>query len=118
MTAGDPTAQLNRIRSELARSRGLAPYEAIDVAWVAVVKAANLLQGHSEHERMLALLDHLPEDSVRSVLKRPTVDALLNLTPPLESLLSATHERLNATRTAAELEIVRVKRETDSKEAL
>jgi hypothetical protein len=68
MIVGDLLAHLKRISSELARSRGLAPYEAVDVAWVAVVKTANLLPGNSEHERMLALLNRLSEDSSRDLL--------------------------------------------------
>jgi hypothetical protein len=36
----------------------------------------------------------------------------------LESILSATHERLDKDRTARELETVRAKREADPKEAL
>lgn len=117
-TIGNLIEQLRGIRAELARSRGLSAYEAVDVAWVAVVKTANLLPGNSEHDRMLALLDRLPENCIRPVLQRQAVDTLLNLNPPLESLLTANYERLNAPRTAEELAIVRAKRASDPKEAL
>lgn len=96
----------------------MPPYESVDIAWVAVVKIANLLPGQSEHDRMLALLEQLPVDFVHRLLHRPSVDALLNLNPPLESLLSAQHERLNAERTAGELATVRERRGDDPKAAL
>lgn len=119
MTTGrDLIEQLKCIRAELARSRSLHPYEAVDVAWVAVVKTANLLPGNSEHDRMLALLDRLPENHLRPILQRQSVDTLLDLDPPLESILTAKHERVNAPRTATELAIVRAKRGSDPKQAL
>lgn len=110
--------QLKSIRAEFTRSRGLPAYEAVDVAWVAIVKTANLLPGKSEHERMYALLDRLPENRLLPILQRQAVDTLLNLDPPLESLLTATHERLDAKRTEAELFLVRKKRLTEPKQAL
>jgi hypothetical protein len=51
-------------------------------------------------------------------LRREEVDNLLDLEPPLETLLSARHERLNAARTAEELELIRRHREDDPKLAL
>ena len=111
--------QLETIKAELVRSRSLPAYEAVDVAWVAVVKAANLLSDDFEHYRLLALLDRLPDNRIRLILQHKSVDALLNLDPPLESVLSApSYERLNVTRTARELFVVRDQRENAPKEAL
>jgi hypothetical protein len=114
----DLAGSLTAIRAELARSRGLPAYEAVDVAWVAVIKAANLLPGNSEHDRMLALLNRLPEAPLIAVLRSDAVNALLNLDPPLESLLTARHERIDKDRTARELALVRTKRDTEPREAL
>lgn len=111
--------QLEAIRAELARSSDLPAYEALDVAWVAVIKVANLLSGDSEHRRLIALLNRLPEDSIRPVLQQKEVDILLNLDPPLESILtSPPHERLSADRTVRELTVVREKRGKEPREAL
>jgi hypothetical protein len=111
--------QLQAIKAELTRSDDLPAYEALDVAWVAVIKLANLLPGDSEHRRLIALLDLLPEDRIRPVLQHKGVDVLLNLDPPLESILtSPPHERLAADRTARELAVVREKRENEPQEAL
>jgi hypothetical protein len=104
--------QLQTINADLARSRSLPAYEAVDVAWVAVIKVANLLSGDSEHRRLLALLDQLPENRIRPILQHKGVDALLNLDPPLESVFSAaSYERLDSARTARELSAIREKRE-------
>jgi hypothetical protein len=110
--------ELNSAIADLNRSIGLRAYEAFDVAWTAVIKIANLLPGSSEHARLLELLNRLPEESVRHILEQQEVDTLLNLEPPLETVLSYRHERLKAERTARELAIVRRNRNTEPKLAL
>ena len=110
--------ELKSIGTEISRSRDLPPYEAVDVAWVALVKAANLLAGKSEGKRMFALVARLPEAGMRAILQREAVNALINLDPPLESVLTSPHEELDQKLTAEQLEIVRSKRDTHPKEAL
>lgn len=114
----DTGAQRDAARAELKRSYYLSPYEAVDVAWVAVIKLANLLPGASEHKRLLALLERLPPERIQSILSRKAVDTLLNLDPPLESVLSMPHERLDVERTAQELAVVRRHRVDEPKLAL
>jgi len=114
----DTDTQREAARAELRRSYDLSPYEAVDVAWVAVIKLANLLPGASEHKRLLALLDRLPPERIQSILSREAVDTLLNLNPPLESVLNMPHERLDVERTAQELAFVREHRVDDPKLAL
>ena len=111
-------AELDAAIADLNRTFGLPVYEAFDVAWISVIKIANLLPGSSEHARLQELLNRLPEESIRYVLQEEQVDTLLNLEPPLESILSSRHERLNAERTAEELAIVRRERENNPKLAL
>lgn len=117
-TAPSLTEQIKAIRAELARSHGLPAYEAVDVAWVAVVKAANLLPGNSEHDRMLALLNGLPQTPLTAILQSEPVNVLIHLNPPLESLMTARYERLDQDRTARELAFVRAKRDNEPREAL
>jgi hypothetical protein len=109
--------RLKSISAEISRSHGLPAYEAVDVAWVAIVKAANLLPGKSEHDRMLALLNRLPETPLRAILQSDAVNVLLYLNPPLEALVTAPFERLDKERTAEELEFVRAYRDNEPKEA-
>lgn len=110
--------QIEIARSELQRSCELSDYEAVDVAWVAIVKVANTLPDANEHKRLVALLDRASEDAVRKVLSHPGVDALLTLDPPLETILASHHERLNAERTAADLKDICELRRSDPKAAL
>jgi hypothetical protein len=110
--------ELDSALADLNRTFGLDVYEAVDVAWTSVVKIANVFPGSSEHARFLEMLNRLSEESVRYILHQQAVDALLNLQPPLETILSYRHERLYAERTARELEVVRHNRDTDPKLAL
>ena len=100
------------------RSRDLSDYEAVDVTWVAIIKLANLHAGKREHDRLLTLLDRIPEDRARIVLAHEAVDALLNLDPPIESVLNMPHEHLDAKRTVDELQAVRHHRQDQGRLAL
>jgi hypothetical protein len=110
--------QIQGVQAELARSRGLPPYEAIDAAWLALLKATNMLPGKNEHVRTAALLQRLTPDSIRPVLHSAAVNTLLNLTPPLESLLTAAHEEIDGPHTARQLDVVRSQRQNTPHEAL
>ena len=111
-------AELDSAITDLNRTFGPSVYEAFDVAWIAVIKIANLLPGSSEHARLSKLLNRLPDESIRYILQLEQVDRLLNLEPPLETILSFRHERLIAKRTAEELEVVRRHRDDNPKLAL
>ena len=113
-----PNSPLEIARAELQRSNDLSDYEAVDVAWVSMVKAANTRQEPNEHKRLVALLDQADAAVVKTVLHLPQVDTLLNLQPPLESILTSPHERLDLERTAREMNSVREKRDQDPKAAL
>lgn len=60
--------QLKEIKQELDRSRSLPAYEAIDAAWLALLKSANTMRGNDEHERIASLLEQLPNDQIRLML--------------------------------------------------
>ena|SRR5271157_5284975 len=107
--------ELESAIEELNRSHSLPVYEAFDVAWLAVLKIANLLPGVTEGARIAELLNQLSEDSARHLLRSKEVDTLVNLDPPLESVLSSPHERLNREVTRQELESVRLHRDDDPK---
>ncbi len=110
--------ELESAIEELNRSHSLPVYEGFDVAWLAVLKIANLLPGVTEGVRMAELLNRLSEDSARHIVKSKEIDTLINPEPPLESILSSPHERLNRDGTRQELESVRLHRNDDPKLAL
>ena len=94
------------------------PYEAVDVLWVALVKVANTYEGSEEHPRMLALVESMPREKIRQVLQLPAVDELLNLDPPLETVLADRHERLYPEATEEAIKTIQSKRDEDPKTAL
>jgi hypothetical protein len=106
------------ILQEVAAASEQNPYEAVDVLWVALVKAANTMQGANEHRRMLALAEAMSIEDVRRVLQLPAVDDLLDLDPPLESVLTDPHERLASEATQTAIDTVRTKRQVQPREAL
>lgn len=106
------------IAGEAERSKALSDYEAVDVLWVCVVKLANLCKGKNEHERVLSLVDTLQTEEIRDWMNSAAVDALLQLDPPLETVLANPYERLAAEDTAAALETVRRLRKKDPRGAL
>lgn len=111
-------SQVKVARAELARSYKLSDYDAVDVAWVAMVKAANTRHEPNQHRRIVAILDQVNATVVREILLHPGVDALLNLQPPLETIFTSQHERLDAERTEKEISEIRQSRESDPKSAL
>lgn len=114
----DVASQLKTSAHDLERSPALSDYEAVDVLWVAIIRVANLEDGQSEHKRLLALLNELPAGGIADVLGCAGTDTLLNLDPPLESIRSFVHERLDVQRAAEELVTVRKLRASDPKAAL
>jgi hypothetical protein len=110
--------QVKAASRDLERSSTFSDYEAVDVLWVAIIRVANLEDAQSEHKRFLALLDRLPAAEIAGLLAAPSVDALLDLDPPLESIRSFVHERLDVQRTADELASVRDNRASEPKVAL
>jgi hypothetical protein len=113
-----PLSQIKVARDELALCDKLSDYESVDVAWVAMVKAANTRPEPNEHRRLVAVLDQVNATVVHEILFHPGVDVLLNLQPPLETILTSPHERLDAERTKREMSVIRQLRESDPKGAL
>jgi len=114
----DKADQVRAAARDLERSSSLSDYEAVDVVWVAIIRIANLEDAQNEHKRLLALLNRFSDAKVVNLLASPSVDALLDLVPPLESIRVFVHERLDVQRTADELSVVRAKRASDPKTAL
>lgn len=119
MSVPSTAEQIQDVRAELERSRRSASsYDAIDAAWLALLKAVNLCPGDDEHKRTAALLQQLPADRITSVLLSAGVETLLDLDPPLESILTSPHEEIDGHRTARQLDVVRRERESSPHGAL
>ena len=109
---------LSSIEEEIQSAESMADYEAVDVLWVALLKLANRMRGTNEHRRMLALVGAFEVEIVRSILGLRAVDNLLDLDPPLETVLTDPHERLEKAAAERSLKTVRQYRTTDPPAAL
>lgn len=67
---------------------------------------------------MLAVVEEMPVEGIRALLMQPAVDALLNLDPPLETVLADDPEQLYPEATAVSLEKVRQGRVSSPREAV
>lgn len=101
------------IREEVDGTKNLPDYEAVDVLWVALLKVANKHMGKGEYERLKSLVASLPEGQVAAILNSGPANALLDLDPPLETILADQHERLDPEKTANAICQVREKRNAD-----
>jgi len=110
--------EIASIIADIEASEKQEDYDAVNTLWLVLLKAANLMQGEKEHQRMLALIQKMPTKAVGVVLEDPGVDRLLNLDPPLETILASPHERLDGQASARELEDLRSMRASDPYAAL
>jgi hypothetical protein len=109
---------ISQLREDVKRTRTLPDYEAVNVLWVALVKAANSCSGRDEFERMKKLLSRVAERDIEVILNSDAVNQLLNLDPPLETVLAHSLERLAPDGTAHAVSEIREKRNTAPREAL
>lgn len=111
----DPIAD---VRSHIEAAANEPDYMAVNTLWLALLKLANLEEGKSELDRMKVLVDRIPVETVVSIVNDPSVDELLNLDPPLETIVSHKREELKTKVVATELEKVRTHRTLAPREAL
>lgn len=106
------------IREEIRAAEMLSDYEAVDVLWVALVKIANTQSGKNEHQRMINLVNSLPEAPLAVILNSAATNRLLDLDPPLETVLVDPNEELYQDRTAEAIREVRDKKDNDPHSAM
>ncbi len=111
-----------QILSEIISTQSLPDYEAFDALWVLLTRTANLMLGESECElgrqRMESLFEKLSEEEIKRLLKDKSIDLLVFLDPPLETVICEPNERLNEGSTMRAIGKVRSLRETEPNEAL
>jgi len=89
------TNSLQKIRRDIEEAKISSDYVAVELLWVALIKAANTMPGKNEHERVLSLVNDISVQKIKEILFHPAVDTLLNLNPPLETIITNVHERLD-----------------------
>jgi hypothetical protein len=107
-----------QILSEIISTQSLPDYEAFDTLWVALTKAVNLMQGESERQRRESLFEKLSEEEIKRLLKDGSVDLLIFLDPPLETVIVDPDEKQVEDSTMRIIAKVRSSRDSDPREAL
>ena len=107
-----------RILSEIVSTQSLPDYEAVDVLWGLLIKAANLVDGADERQRTLSLFDRIPEEDVKRLLKDASVDSLVFMDPPLETLLTGSGEKPDEDSPMRMIGKLRSSRDSDPRDAL
>src|SRR5262245_15535864 len=108
------TANLLR---EVAATDSEPDYAAVELLWNALVKAAHSKNSSTEFARLQLLIADLDSTQASALVQHPSVDTLLNLHPPLETVLADRHERVETQRAANELAIIRATRAAESDKA-
>jgi hypothetical protein len=111
--------KITAIAREAADARMLRPYGAVNGLWVCVVKLANLMPRIAEeHEQIASLLRGFSREEALMIVSDRGVDDLLNLQPPLETVLAENSEKLYPLPAARQLERIRNRRTSDPRAAL
>ncbi len=111
-----------QILTEIISTQSLSDYEAFDTLWVALTKAADLMTGVSERnldrQGMESLFKRLSEEEIKRLLKDGSVDSLIFLDPPLETVIVDPDEKPVEGSTMRIIAQVRSSRDSDPREAL
>ncbi len=80
-----------QIQSDIESSLPLPGNEAVDILWKALTKAADLMKNTDESKRNCQIASNLEgklsEEEIKRLLKHVSIDALVFLDPPLETIL-------------------------------
>ena len=113
-----------QILNEIISTQSLPDYEAFDAMWAALTKVVNVMQGEGERERdldrqrMESLFKKLSEEEIKRLLKDGSVDSLIFLEPPLETILADPDEKAVEDSTMRIIAEVRSSRDSAPREAL
>ena len=107
-----------QVLSEIVSTQSLPDYEAFDALWAAMTKAVNLLQGESDRQRRGSLFEKLSEEEIKRLLKDGSMNSLIFLDPPLETVLTDPDEKPGEDSVMRIIGKVRSSRDSDPREAL
>ncbi len=106
---------VNSAMSDLIEAWYDRPYDAFDSNWICLIRLANLFDDKAEHKRLKRLLDLVPSDAATHLLHQPSVEALISIDPPLESLVSNKHEEIDREKANDLMNTVRTAKDSDAK---
>ncbi len=112
------------ILTEIISTQSLPDYEAADVLWTTLTKVVNVTKGADKsipgHDRqgLESLVEKFSEDEMKRLLKDISVDSLVFLDPPLETILTDLEETADEVSTMRAIGTLRSSRDSDPKDAL
>ncbi len=112
------------VLTEIISTQSLPDYEAADVLWTMLIKVVDSAKdaGRNEHELdcqgLESLVEKFSEDEIKRLLKDASVDSLVFLDPPLETILDDPEETPDENSTMRAIGKLRSSRDSDPKEAL
>ena len=112
------------ILTDIISTQSLPDYEAVDVLWTTLTTVVNVTKedGKSTSEQdpqgLESLLEKFSEDEMKRLLKDQSVDSLVFLDPPLETVLTDPEGTADKVSTMRAIGTLRSSRDSDPKEAL
>ncbi len=111
-----------QILNEIISTQSLPDFEAFDALWAALTKVVNVMQGEGERDldrqEMESLFKKLSDGEIKRLLKDGSVDSLIFLDPPLETVIVDTDEKPVEDSTMRIIAKVRSSRDSAPREAL
>lgn len=115
-------SEREQILNEIIATQSLLDYEAFDALWAAMTKVVNVMQGESERDLdrqgMESLFKKISEEEIKRLLKDGSVDSLIFLDPPLETVIVDPDEKPGEDSTMRIIAEVRSSRDSAPREAL
>jgi hypothetical protein len=109
---------LDDVQADIQAAASESDYTAVNTLWLALLKLANLEQGRTELVRMTTLVNRIPKDALCGILADEAVASLLNLHPPLETVLSYPREELRTKEVTEALAVIRSQRTSNLRAAM
>ncbi len=109
-----------QILSEIVSTQSLPDDEAVNALWVALTNAASLIKGASERDSkgMSSLVENFSDEEIKRLLNDGSVDSLVFLDPPLETVLAEPDEKPDEDSTMRIIAKIRSSRDSDPRETL
>jgi hypothetical protein len=112
------------ILTKIISTQSLPDYEAADLLWTTLTELVNVTENTGknvpEHDRqkLESLIEKFSEDEMKRLLKDVSIDSLVFLDPPLETVLTDPEGTADDVSTMRAIGTLRSSRDSDPKDAL
>ncbi len=112
------------ILNEIISTQSIPDYEAADILWMTLTNFVNVTKEDNKNtpgqdpKGLESFIEKFSEDEMRRLLKNISVDSLVFLDPPLETVLTDPEGTADEVSTMRAIGTLRSSRDSDPKEAL